>query len=109
EIFTRPNNTVWAAGDPDDTASTELPLTADVVIPDRETYDNIIAHVGAMSDELWTSEVVSRQDCYLPDVEGDVPGPIPGPTAVKGLWIAAGHSCWRIQIAPGDQCRCIRR
>ncbi|KAG5782869.1 hypothetical protein H9Q73_003462 [Fusarium xylarioides] len=101
EIFTRPNNTVWAAGDTDDVAAFNIPETAEEVLPDEETCDNILAHVGAISDELGTSEVVSRQACYLPNVEGDVPGPILGSTLVKGLWIASGHSCWGIQNGPG--------
>ncbi|KAF5589859.1 d-amino-acid dehydrogenase [Fusarium pseudoanthophilum] len=101
EIFTRPNNTVWAAGDTDDIAALSIPQTADAVFPDEETCDNILSHVGAISDELGTSEVVSRQACYLPNVEGDVPGPVLGSTSVKGLWIASGHSCWGIQNGPG--------
>ncbi|KAF5620062.1 fad NAD binding oxidoreductase [Fusarium sp. NRRL 52700] len=101
EIFTRPNNTVWAAGDTDNIASFNIPETAEAVLPDKEMCDNILAHVGAISDELGTSEVLSRQACYLPNVEGDVPGPILGSTSVKGLWIASGHSCWGIQNGPG--------
>ncbi|RKL45824.1 hypothetical protein BFJ72_g3369 [Fusarium proliferatum] len=101
EVFTRPNNAVWAAGDTDDISSFNIPETAEEVLPDGETCDNILSHVGAISDELWTSEVLSRQACYLPNVEGDVPGPILGSTSVKRLWIASGHSCWGIQNGPG--------
>lgn len=32
---------------------------------------------------------------------GEERGPLIGPTSVKGLWVAAGHTCWGIQNGPG--------
>lgn len=103
EIFTRPNNTVWAAGDTDtdNDQHQPLPRTADDIVPDFEACKNIIAHAGAIAEELRVGEVLAQQACYLPNIEGDVPGPILGPTDVERVWIAAGHSCWGIQNAPG--------
>ena len=46
-------------------------------------------------------EVLVRQACYLPNVEGAVAGPLIGHTNTKGLLMAAGHTCWGIQNGPG--------
>jgi glycine/D-amino acid oxidase-like deaminating enzyme len=32
---------------------------------------------------------------------GEEREPLVGPTSVKGLWVAAGHTCWGIQNGPG--------
>lgn len=91
---------MWAAGDAD--MQQALPATADAVIPDDEACDSIIAQVGGISEQLWAGEMLARQACFLPNLEGDIPGPVLGPTEVDGLWIAAGHSCWGIQNAPAS-------
>ncbi|KAI0810038.1 FAD dependent oxidoreductase [Xylaria sp. FL0064] len=98
EIFTRPNGTVWAAGDTD--PHTPLPSTADEVLPDRAACDDILAHMSSVSQDLGHGSIVARQTCYLPNIEGDMDGPVLGETGIPGLWIAAGHSCWGIQNAP---------
>ena len=99
EIYARPNNEVYACGEGD----TLIPLpktTADVETDDARCQD-IIDYVSSISDEMRDGEVTVRQACYLPNVEGASAGPLIGETGVKGLLMAAGHTCWGIQNGPG--------
>ena len=99
EIYARPNNEIYACGEGD----TLVPLpstTADVETDPRRCQD-IIDHVTSISDELRDGEVLVRQACYLPSVEGAVQGPLIGPTGVKGLWMATGHTCWGVSNSAG--------
>lgn len=99
EIYARPNNEAYACGEGD----TLVPLpktTADVETDDARCQD-IIDYVSSVSDELRDGEVTVRQACYLPNVHAASAGPLIGETGVKGLLIAAGHSCWGIQNGPG--------
>ena len=99
EIYARPNNEAYACGEGD----TLVPLpktTADVVTDDSRCQD-IIDYVSSISDELRDGEVTARQACYLPNVQAASGGPLIGETGVKGLLIAAGHTCWGIQNGPG--------
>ena len=41
-----------------------------------------------------------RQACYLPSVDDTMGGPLIGETGVRGLLMAAGHTCWGIQNGP---------
>ncbi|KAF2146144.1 uncharacterized protein K452DRAFT_242742 [Aplosporella prunicola CBS 121167] len=100
EIYARPFQEVYACGEGD----TLVPLpttTADVEV-DAQRCQEVIDQVGAISDELRDGEVTARQACYLPNVSrgggGPMIGPVPG---VKGLVMAAGHTCWGIQNGPG--------
>lgn len=98
EIYARPNNEVYACGEGD----TLVPLpktTADVMTDDARCQD-IIDYVSSISDELRDGEVKVKQACYLPNVEAASGGPLIGETGVKGLLMAAGHSCWGIQNGP---------
>ncbi|KAL8748430.1 MAG: hypothetical protein Q9184_007308 [Pyrenodesmia sp. 2 TL-2023] len=61
---------------------------------------DIIDYVSSISDELRDGVVTVRQACYLPNVEAASAGPLIGPTGVKGLLLAAGHTCWGIQNGP---------
>jgi len=45
-------------------------------------------------------EVLVRQACYLPQVERGSGAPLIGLTGRKGVYLAAGHTCWGIQNAP---------
>lgn len=96
EIYARPDGTAYACGPTD--AREPLPLTTADVEVDRARCEDIINQVGAISDELGKDgEVLARQACYLP--QG---GPFIGQVgATKGLIVAAGHTCWGIQNAPG--------
>lgn len=98
EIYARPNNEVYACGEGD----TLVPLpstTADVETDDARCQD-IIDYISSISDEMRDGEVTARQACYLPNVEGASAGPLIGETGVKGLLMAAGHTCWGIQNGP---------
>ncbi|KAK7736171.1 hypothetical protein SLS53_007199 [Cytospora paraplurivora] len=96
EIYARPDGTAYACGPTDDAA--ELPPTTAEVEVDRARCEDIARQVGAISDDLGRDgEVVARQACYLPQ-GGPFIGPVPGR---KGVFVAAGHTCWGIQNAPG--------
>lgn len=96
EIYARPDGTAYACG-PTDT-NVPLPLTTEGVEVDRARCDDIAAQVGAISDELGRDgDVLARQACYLPQ-GGPFIGPVPG---YDGVVVAAGHTCWGIQNAPG--------
>ncbi|KAL4776069.1 FAD dependent oxidoreductase [Aspergillus nidulans var. acristatus] len=99
EIYARPDNTVYACGEGDQVVP--LPrTTADVEVDPRRCQD-IINQVGSISDALRDGEVKARQACYLPNVNAVSGGPLVGKTGTKGLYLAAGHTCWGIQNAPG--------
>ncbi|KAI0434199.1 FAD dependent oxidoreductase [Xylaria sp. FL1042] len=95
EIYARPDGTAYACGPTDDAP---LPLTTAEVEVDEARCEDIIAQVGGISDELGRDgEVLARQACFLP--QG---GPYIGQVgSTKGLIVAAGHTCWGIQNAPG--------
>jgi glycine/D-amino acid oxidase-like deaminating enzyme len=96
EIYARPDGTAYACGPTDSTVP--LPLTTAEVEVDRARCDDIAAQVGAISDELGSEgEILARQACYLPQ-GGPFIGPVPGH---DGVVVAAGHTCWGIQNAPG--------
>ena len=99
EIYARPNNEVYACGEGD----TLVPLpktTADVETDDARCQD-IVDYISSISDEMRDGEVTARQACYLPNVQAASGGPLIGKTGVKGLLLAAGHTCWGIQNGPG--------
>ncbi|KAA8643295.1 NAD(P)/FAD-dependent oxidoreductase [Aspergillus tanneri] len=99
EIYARPDNTVYTCGEGDHVVP--LPETAADVEVDQARCQDIIDHVGSISDELRDGQVLTRQACYLPNVEAVRGGPLVGHAGTKGLYIAAGHTCWGIQNAPG--------
>lgn len=101
EIYARPDGTIYACGDGDRTVP--LPETSAEVEVDLSRCQEIIESVGSISDELKLGEVIKQQACYLPNVETSGPGggPMIGHTRSKGLYVAAGHTCWGIQNAPG--------
>ncbi|KAK4110654.1 FAD dependent oxidoreductase [Canariomyces notabilis] len=100
EIYARPNKEVYACGEPD--SSIPLPPTADLVQTDLAQCDDLIAYIGTISPALASAPVKARQACYLPRHMrfGEERGPLIGQTSVKGLWVAAGHTCWGIQNGP---------
>ena len=99
EIYARPNNEAYACGEGDHLVP--LPKTSDDVETDDARCQDIIDYVSSISDELRDGEVTVRQACYLPNVEAASAGPLIGQTGVKGLLLAAGHTCWGIQNGPG--------
>ncbi|CEJ59521.1 hypothetical protein PMG11_08143 [Penicillium brasilianum] len=98
EIYTRPDDTVYACGDGDKTVP--LPSTSAEVEVDAERCQEIIDQVGSISDALRDGKIRTRQACYLPNCESGR-GPLVGLTHTKGLYLAAGHTCWGIQNGPG--------
>lgn len=99
EIYARPNNELYACGEGDTTVP--LPETAaDVQVDDRRCQD-IVDYCASFSDEMRDGRVLVRQACYLPQVEYGGQGPLVGATRTKGVWVAAGHTCWGIQNGPG--------
>ena len=94
EIYARPNNEAYACGEGDKLVP--LPKTTEDVRTDDSRCQDIIDYVSSISDELRDGEVTVRQACYLP-----LGGPLIGQTAVKGLLMASGHTCWGIQNGPG--------
>lgn len=99
EIYARPDDTVYCCGDGDRTVP--LPKSTTEVEVDPERCQDIIKQVGSVSDELRDGEIRAQQACYLPNVAALRGGPLIGPTDTKGLFVAAGHTCWGIQNAPG--------
>jgi len=99
EIYARPKNEVYACGEGDHLVP--LPKSTDLVDVDEARCQDIVDYVGSISDELRDGEVTARQACYLPNVSRGSGNPLVGPTHVKGLWLAAGHTCWGIQNGPG--------
>ncbi|RMZ83587.1 hypothetical protein DV738_g1108, partial [Chaetothyriales sp. CBS 135597] len=97
ELYSRPNNEVYACGEGDHLAP--LPAsTADVVV-DLDRCQDLVDYCSSISDELRDGQVLVRQACYLPLVSGGG-GPMIGRTESPGVWIATGHTCWGIQNAP---------
>ncbi|KAM0797688.1 putative FAD dependent oxidoreductase [Usnea florida] len=99
EIYARPNNEAYACGEGD--TLVPLPKTSADVVTDDSRCQDIIDYVSSISDELRDGEVLVRQACYLPNVQATSGGPLIGETGVKGLLMAAGHTCWGIQNGPG--------
>ncbi|PSN60292.1 FAD dependent oxidoreductase [Corynespora cassiicola Philippines] len=98
EIYARPNNEVYACGEGDHLVP--LPPSTDKIEVDDARCQDIVDQVSSISEELRDGEVTARQACYLPNVTRGG-GPMVGETAVKGLLMGAGHTCWGIQNAPG--------
>lgn len=99
EIYARPDAEIYACGEGD--TLVPLPKTTEDVVVDQSRCDTIVEQVGHVSEELRDGEVTTRQACYLPVCEGSG-GPYIGEVReMKGLILAAGHSCWGIQNGPG--------
>lgn len=100
EVYARPNNEAYCCGEGD--TLVPLPETSADVQTDDARCQDIIDYVSSISDELRDGEVLVRQACYLPSVQSRfVQGPLIGQTGVKGVVLAAGHTCWGIQNGPG--------
>ncbi|KAI0199000.1 FAD dependent oxidoreductase [Astrocystis sublimbata] len=100
EIYARPGGEVYACGECDPTVP--LPETADLVEVDEAQCDDMVAYIGTVSTTLKAAPVLAKQACYMPrhNRPGKESAPLVGGTAVEGLWVAAGHTCWGVQNAP---------
>ncbi|KAJ7216504.1 FAD dependent oxidoreductase [Mycena pura] len=99
EIYARPDGTVYACGPGDDSP---LPETVDGVEVTSTACETLLRNVTSISDELRQGTVETRQACFLP-VSTVGGGPVVGEATkiARGLFIAAGHTCWGISNAPG--------
>jgi glycine/D-amino acid oxidase-like deaminating enzyme len=98
EIYARPNNEVYACGEGDQLVP--LPRGSEDVEVDQQRCEDIVQAVGSVSDVLREGELLVRQACYLPVVERGAEGPLVGLTGTKGVYLAAGHTCWGIMNGP---------
>ncbi|KAK8212538.1 FAD dependent oxidoreductase [Phyllosticta capitalensis] len=99
EIYARPGQEIYACGDGD--RLVPLPKTSDKVEVDEQRCQDVIEYVSAISDELRDGEIMAKQACYLPNVSRGSGGPIIGElSSIKGVVMAAGHTCWGIQNGP---------
>ncbi|KAL3417527.1 FAD dependent oxidoreductase [Phlyctema vagabunda] len=94
EMYARPNGEVYACGEGD--SLVPLPKSSDLVECDESRCQDIIDYVASISTPLREGEVLVKQACYLPSVSTGG-GPLIGHTGIKGLFLAAGHTCWGIQ------------
>lgn len=101
EFYARPDGEVYACGEPD--YDEELPETADLVPCDDLQCDDMISYIATVSPVLANAPIAAKQACYIPQhiCAGEEGGPLIGATNVRGLWVAAGHTCWGIQNGPG--------
>ena len=99
EIYARPGDEAYCCGEGD--TMVPLPKTSADVVTDDSRCQDIIDYVSSISDQLRDGEVTVRQACYLPSNQAGNGHPLIGETGVKGLLLAAGHTCWGIQNGPG--------
>ena len=96
EIFPRPDGTTYVCA-----ISSEAPLPLDpaAVAPDRGAIERLHAMCRSLSPALAGAKVLAAQACYRPVARDGLPliGAVP---AVRGAYIATGHSVWGILNAP---------
>ncbi|KAH6683897.1 FAD dependent oxidoreductase [Halenospora varia] len=97
EMYARPDGTVYACGEGDYVVP--LPKSSNLVECDISRCDDIHAYISTISPTIRDGEILVKQACYLPLVEGGG-GPIIGKTGIRGLFLASGHTCWGIQNGP---------
>ncbi|GAA5909028.1 hypothetical protein JCM8208_007404 [Rhodotorula glutinis] len=102
EIYNRPDGTAYACGPTD---SSPLPSHASSVAVDKSAIARLVAQTAQLSPSHLSKEagvtVEREQACYLPVGSGDpVLGRIEG-EGDRGVYVAAGHSCWGICNGPG--------
>jgi glycine/D-amino acid oxidase-like deaminating enzyme len=101
EVYPRKDGTVYVCGNKNNINVGDIPIPnlASEVLPEEDgsvEYLFELAKTVTGSDEV--TPLVS-QACYLPcsDTNRPIIGEIPG---IRGAYIAAGHSCWGILLAP---------
>ncbi|GAA5993430.1 hypothetical protein JCM10908_002186 [Rhodotorula pacifica] len=108
EIYNRPDGTAYACGPTDDS---DLPSLASEVTISPSAIASLVAQTAQLAPDYLDStsakggaKVEREQACYLPVGSGDpVLGRIEGKEGEegKGVYVAAGHSCWGICNGPG--------
>lgn len=98
EVYARSDGTTYVCGGGDDEP---LPPTADEVTYDQAKTAKLIEQTRVLSPDVLGEKatVVKEQACYLPG--GSFNGPLIDGDANKGIYVAAGHTCWGITLGPG--------
>jgi len=73
-----------------------LPTTSDLVQCDESRCQDVYDYIASISPSIRKGEILAKQACYLPLVEGGG-GPLIGETGIRGLLLSTGHTCWGIQ------------
>jgi glycine/D-amino acid oxidase-like deaminating enzyme len=96
EFFPRPDGTTYVCA-----ISSESPVPLDParVAPDARAIARLERLCGALSPRFVPPKIVARQACYRPVTRDGLPliGPV---AAVRGAFVATGHSVWGVLNAP---------
>ena len=97
EVYPRPDGSVYVTGFPDPPAAVgevagRVEVRADAIRRLRDA-------AAAVSTELGSAAVLAEQACHLPCTPDGVPA-IGAVAGARGLYVATGHSCWGILMAP---------
>lgn len=97
EVYPRPDGSIYVCGNKHSVAYSSVPpqLAADVTPED----DGSINYLLKIADVVKNEDVIASQACYLPYSETNRPI-LSGVPGVDGAFLAAGHSCWGILMAP---------
>jgi glycine/D-amino acid oxidase-like deaminating enzyme len=99
EVYCRKDGTIYACGGSD---NVPLPPSADKVSHDSSQTAKLIEQMQHLSPSHFGSKsgakVTREHACYLPVASG---GPVLAGDVNKGLYVAAGHSCWGITLSLG--------
>lgn len=97
EVYPRPDGSVYICGNKNSVGYGPVPpnLASDV-LPEDDGSIEYLLNIAACDNK---EDIISSQACYLPYSETNRPvlSQIPG---ISAAYIAAGHSCWGILMAP---------
>ncbi len=97
EVYPRPDGSVYVCGNKHSRGYSPVPpeLASDVLPEDDDSIEYLLNVASCNKEE----DILSSQACYLPYSETNRPilSQIPG---ISGGYMAAGHSCWGILMAP---------
>lgn len=96
EVYPRPNGTVYVCGVSE---VVDPPSSADQIAADPAALERLRAVAASVSPDLGAAELERGSACFLPNTEDGLPliGPVPG---IDNAFVAAGHSCWGVLLAP---------
>jgi glycine/D-amino acid oxidase-like deaminating enzyme len=96
EVFPRADGTTYVCAI---SSESPLPLDPGTVAPDPGAIERLEAICGRLSPILAKAPILARQACFRPVTQDGLPliGPV---AALKGAWVATGHSVWGIMNAP---------
>jgi glycine/D-amino acid oxidase-like deaminating enzyme len=96
EVFPRADGTTYVCAI---SSEGQLPLDPAAVAPDPGAIERLEAICGRLSPILAKAPILARQACFRPVTQDGLPL-IGAVAALKGAWIATGHSVWGILNAP---------